>query len=73
MNVHKARKENKEAETGITIHCVNEKYDDGAIIFQEKTSISADDSVEMIANKVHELEHKHFSEVIEKVILGDEQ
>ncbi len=72
MNVHKAIKENKEVETGITIHFVNEKYDDGAIIFQEKTSISADDSPEMIAKKVHKLEYVHFPNIIEKVILENE-
>lgn len=69
MHVHKAIKENKEDETGITIHFVNEKYDDGATIFQAKTSISSDDTSEKIAEKVHELEYKHFPEVIEKVIL----
>jgi len=69
MHVHKAVKENKEAETGITIHFVNEKYDDGATIFQAKTSISSDDTPEMIAKKVHELEYKHFPTIIEKVIL----
>jgi len=71
MNVHKAVKDNKEEETGITIHFVNEKYDDGAIIFQEKTSISADDTPEMIAEKVHELEYACFPKTIEKVILGN--
>ena len=39
MNVHKAVKENKETETGITIHYVNENYDEGAIIFQAKTTL----------------------------------
>ena len=71
MHVHEAIKENKEVETGITIHFVNEKYDDGAIIFQEKTSISANDTSEMIAKKVHELEYAHFPVIIEKVILED--
>ena len=69
MHVHKAVKENKEDETGITIHYVNEKYDDGATIFQAKTSISSDDTPEKIAEKVHQLEHKHFPAIIEKVIL----
>jgi len=72
MHVHRAIKENKETETGITIHFVNEKYDDGAIIFQEKTSISPDDSIETIAKKVHELEYKYFPQTIEKVILTNE-
>ena len=72
MHVHKAVKENKEIETGITIHFVNEKYDDGAIIFQEKTSISSNDTPEMIAKKIHILEYKYFPSVIEKVILDNE-
>jgi phosphoribosylglycinamide formyltransferase 1 len=68
MNVHKAVKENNEAETGITIHYVNEKYDDGAIIFQAKCEIESFDTPESIAQKIHTLEHKHFPEVIESVI-----
>ena len=73
MHVHKAVKEKKETETGVTIHFVNEKYDDGAIIFQAKTSISADDTPEKIAKKVHELEYKHFPVIIEKVILEENE
>jgi len=69
MNVHKAVAANKETETGITIHFVNEKYDDGAIIFQAKTSLSSGDTPEDIAKKIHELEYEHFPKVIEEVIL----
>jgi phosphoribosylglycinamide formyltransferase-1 len=69
MNVHNAVFENKEKETGITIHYVNENYDEGAIIFQIKVSIESKDTPEMIANKVHELEYKYFPKVIEQVIL----
>lgn len=69
MNVHKAVKENNEAETGITIHYVNENYDEGAIIFQAKTSVSSSDTPETIAQKVHELEYEYFPKVIEEVIL----
>ena len=72
MHVHNAVKENKEDETGITIHFVNEKYDDGATIFQAKTSIFENDTPEMIAKKVHELEYRHFPKVIEKLILENE-
>ncbi len=68
MNVHKAVKENKEHETGITIHYVNENYDEGAIIFQASTALSENDTPETIATKVHELEYKHFPEIIEQVI-----
>lgn len=68
MHVHNAVKENNESETGITIHYVNENYDEGAIIFQAKTALTADDSPEDIAKKVHTLEYEHFPRVIEEVI-----
>ncbi len=68
MHVHEAVKENKETETGITIHFVNEKFDDGNIIFQEKCKIDKTDTPEDIANKVHELEHQFFPRVIEKFL-----
>ena len=70
MNVHKAVKQNNETETGITIHYVNENYDEGAIIFQAKTALDDTDSAETIAEKIHRLEQKHFPKVIESVILG---
>jgi phosphoribosylglycinamide formyltransferase-1 len=69
MNVHKAVKKNNEVETGITIHYINENYDEGAIIFQEKTAISKDDTPEMIAEKIHLLEQRFLPRVIEDVIL----
>jgi len=69
MNVHNAVKENNEIETGITIHYVNENYDEGAIVFQAKTSISSEDTPETIAQKVHELEYQHFPKVIEEIVL----
>ena len=68
MKVHQAVKENKEAETGITIHYVNENYDEGAIIHQVKTEILANDSAETIAQKVHELEYEHFPKTIAKLL-----
>lgn len=68
MNVHKAIKENNETETGITIHYVNEHYDEGAIIFQAKTTIDRSDSPEDIANKIHQLEYEHFPRIIEETI-----
>ena len=71
MNVHRAVKENKETETGITIHYVNANYDEGAIIFQAKTALNATDSPETIAEKIHILEQKHFPSVIEEVILKE--
>ncbi|WP_159949553.1 phosphoribosylglycinamide formyltransferase [Polaribacter septentrionalilitoris] len=71
MNVHKAVAENKETETGITIHYVNEHYDEGAIIFQAKTQLNDDDSPEKIAEKIHILEQQYFPRVIEEVILSE--
>ncbi|WP_272150773.1 phosphoribosylglycinamide formyltransferase [Tenacibaculum aiptasiae] len=68
MNVHKAVKENNETESGITIHYVNENYDEGAIIFQAKTTIDKNDSPEQIAEKIHILEYEHFPKIIEEVI-----
>ena len=68
MKVHQAVKENKEPETGITIHYVSENYDKGAIIRQERTKILSDDSAETIAQKVHELEYEHFPKTIAKLL-----
>lgn len=69
MHVHKAVKENKEAETGITIHYVNANYDEGAIIFQAKTALINTDTPETIAKKIHILEQQYFPRIIESVIL----
>jgi phosphoribosylglycinamide formyltransferase-1 len=69
MHVHKAVKENMEAETGITIHYVNENYDEGAIIFQAKTALNDTDTPGTIAQKIHILEQQHFPKIIESVIL----
>lgn len=72
MHVHNAVIENKETVTGITIHYVNENYDEGAIIFQKKLAISATDSPEDVAQKTHILEYEYFPKVIEKVILEND-
>lgn len=68
MNVHKAVVENKETESGISIHFVNENYDEGKLICQAKCSVLPADTPEDVANKIHELEFKFFPEVIEKVL-----
>lgn len=70
MHVHRAVKENKETETGITIHYVNKNYDEGAIIFQAKTALNEEDTPEKIAEKIHILEQQYFPKVIEGVILS---
>jgi phosphoribosylglycinamide formyltransferase 1 len=66
--VHRAVLENKECETGITIHYVNKFYDQGTIIFQEKCKIESGDTIDSIASKVHQLEYKFFPTIIEKMI-----
>lgn len=68
MNVHKAIVANNEKESGITIHYVNEHYDEGAIIFQAKCEVSSKDSPEDVAAKIHELEMEHFPKVVEKLL-----
>jgi phosphoribosylglycinamide formyltransferase-1 len=70
MHIHKAVKENNEKETGITIHYVNENYDEGAVIFQAKTALNSQDTEETIAKKIHLLEQRYFPKVIEEVILA---
>lgn len=67
-NVHKALLDNGEKETGISIHYVNEKYDEGAIIFQAKCPVLPDDNTESIAKKVHQLEYKYYPAIIEKLV-----
>lgn len=66
--VHKAVVEAGETESGITIHYVNENYDEGAIIFQAKCPVLKDDSYEDVAKKVHTLEYMHFPVIIEKLL-----
>ena len=68
MNVHNAVITAKEKESGITIHYVNEHFDEGEIIFQAKCQVSESDTPSMLAQKIHTLEHKHFSAVIEKLL-----
>lgn len=67
-NVHKAVVESGETESGITIHYVNENYDEGTIIFQAKCPVSATDSYEDVAKKVHALEYTYFPVIIDKLL-----
>ncbi len=68
MNVHRAVKEAGEKESGITIHYVNQHYDEGQILFQAKTPIAEEDTAEIIAKKVLALEHLHFARIIESIL-----
>ncbi len=68
MNVHEAVVANKETESGITIHYVNENYDEGAIVFQEKVAVSSEDTPQSVASKIHVLEYENFPKIIEKCL-----
>ena len=69
LNVHKAVKAAGELTSGITIHLVNEAYDQGKILYQETVSLSPDDSPEQIAKKVLTVEHKNYAKVVEQEVL----
>jgi formyltetrahydrofolate-dependent phosphoribosylglycinamide formyltransferase len=71
--VHQAVIENNEKESGITIHFVDEIYDHGEIIFQEKCEIESGESIESLATKVHDLEYEHFPRTIAEVIQKQNQ
>lgn len=71
MNVHKAVVENIEKETGITIHYVNENYDEGNIIFQKKVTVLVSDTPEVVAEKIHELEQQFFPAVIDDLLTSN--
>ncbi|MDI1234816.1 MAG: phosphoribosylglycinamide formyltransferase [bacterium] len=62
--VHEAVVQNKEIETGITIHKVNTEFDKGEIIFQAKCRVTEEDSADSVAKKIHFLEHQHLPSVI---------
>ena len=68
MNVHRAVLENKEKETGITIHYVTENYDEGAIVFQKAISVEDCVSSEEVATKIHQLEQEYFPKVIDRIL-----
>ena len=73
MNVHKAVLENKETETGMTVHFVSEKYDEGGIIFQSSCDISDASTPEEIATEVLKLEHKYYPIVIESLLAQQDE
>lgn len=68
MHVHQAVLDNREDFTGITIHYVNEQYDEGAVIFQKEVPVSDCQTAQEIAQKVHELEHRYFPQVVENLL-----
>ena len=68
--VHKSVIEMGDTKSGITIHYVNNKYDEGRIIFQKSCDILPKETYEDVAKKVHELEYAFYPRIIEEVILG---
>ena len=68
MKVHQAVIASGDTESGITIHHVNEHYDEGDIIFQAQCAIDKNDTPEMLATKIHGLEYEHFPRVIHKLV-----
>ncbi len=72
MNVHRAVKAAGESESGMSIHYVNKKYDEGKLIFQARTDLLPEDSPEAIAAKVLNLEHRHYPQVIESLVSKSE-
>ena len=73
MRVHQAVVAAKEKQTGITIHLLNDKYDDGPVLFQAEVDVDENDSPEAVAEKIHALEQKHFPRVIEETIVGSKK
>lgn len=70
MYVHQAVIDSGDSESGISIHYVNEKYDEGKIIFQAKCEVTNEDTPESLAQKIHQLEYDYFPKVIEELIIN---
>lgn len=68
-NVHEAVINDGEKESGITIHYVNENYDEGNVIAQFSCSLSEDETIESLQEKIHKLEQENFPKTIEKLLI----
>ncbi len=68
MRVHEAVVSAKEPYSGITIHHVNEHYDEGDVIFQAKIALNEGETAQSLAARIHELEYRHFPEVIASLL-----
>lgn len=66
--VHESVLAKKEKKSGITIHFVTEEYDEGKIIFQTETEIEENETIGSLEKKIHQLEHKHYPIIIEKLV-----
>jgi phosphoribosylglycinamide formyltransferase-1 len=73
MNVHKAVLASKAKESGITIHRVNQNYDEGDIIFQATCPVLTGDTPESLAERIHVLEHQNYPRVIEEILLSEDE
>ena len=70
MKIHELIRSLNETETGITIHLINDKYDEGPILYQGRCEVATADTPKDIANKVHQMEYANYPLVIEQWILG---
>ena len=66
--VHATVINTKEKQSGISIHYVDEIYDHGKIIFQEKCNVEENETVESLAKKIHALEHEFYPKIIEQIL-----
>lgn len=69
-HVHAAVIAGGDTESGITVHLVNEAYDEGAVLFQARCPVRADDTPDSLAGRIHALEHAHFPQVVERLVAG---
>ena len=71
MHIHKKVIDNKENESGLTIHYVNEEYDKGQIVFQKKVKVNLEDSPELLAKKILNQEHLCYPKIIEEILKNE--
>jgi len=71
-HVHEAVIRNREKESGISVHYVNERYDAGSIIFQTRCAVVPADNAQTLAEKIHQLEYEHYPRIIEELLLKEE-
>ena len=72
-NVHRTVLDSGEKESGISIHLVNEHFDEGKVIFQSSCPIEPNETPHSLAQKVHQLEHAHYPRVIETFVIENSQ
>ena len=68
IRVHQAVIDNHDRQSGITIHFVNQSYDEGDIIFQARCAVEPSDTADSLASKIHSLEYEHYPKIIEELI-----